>query len=56
MASFSLVEAIVCLTMMPRQSLLLLWSLPSLILSKMMVMTGGDMIQNKDMEDVIAAH
>ena len=42
--------------MMPGHSLLLLWSLPSLSLSKMMVMPGGDLMKNKDMEDVIASH
>merc|ERR1711953_24293 len=52
----SLAEASVCLTMMPRHSLLLLWSLPSLTMSKMMVMSGGEMMKNKDMEDVIVSH
>ena len=56
MVSFSLVETSVCLTMMPRHSFLLLWCLPSLAMSKMMVMSGGDMMKNKDMEDVIASH
>merc|ERR1711997_363189 len=56
MGQFSRGKSSVCLTMMPRHSLLLLWSLPSLTISKMMVMSGGEMMKNKDMEDVIASH
>merc|ERR1711936_1388613 len=42
------------LTMVPRLSLLLYCSLPSLAVSKMISM--GDMMDNNDLEDVIASH